>query len=510
MKALFRSIINIRKGTNPTIPLNELNKNYREFLSSKIIPEDPSYIKMYEWIEAHFRDYKEMPSYELLYEKAQREGEETIVVNLKEIAPIIPYWGSDYKAILKEKFNEQNRDSFRSVVEKTWQIASSSLKLKKKKGKKELKGISDAISYFSSLAKDFLMTTTNIRTEGEIRMKQEVEEAIASYEKKKKDPTGNVGLYTDLNKIDDAFRGIKLGDLFIIAAYVGNGKSTMAVNLGYNGISQGLNGLFISLEMTYEEMRDMIYVLHTSYSDWFDHPEYKGMVGNMSYDKVRYGELNEKEEKFYKEALRDFSERDDFGKFKIIQASGTDMTPSRLELELDNYRAELAEKGLDLDFLIIDYVGLMAQDKEMRYGDFNIDLNNIIKRLKMLTLSFCDGRGLRIITPFQINREGFKDASKNDGRFKLLHLSNANEAERSSDGVITLYATEEMKEIGRVKIGCLKNRDGKIFSPFEANVDFNSKWVKDLVKEKKDAPEDSMAIHPVKDENGVLNDLFLE
>jgi len=498
MNDIFRSILNFKKGTVPTIPLNELVKNYREFLTSKIECEDPSYIKMYEWIESHYREFKEIPSFELLFEKAQREGEETIIVNLKEMISLVPYWGGDFKAILKTKFNEQNRDSFRGLVEKTWQVAFSGLKKGKGKGKKEFKGIADAIGYFSSGAREFLIGTTDVRTEGDIRDKQETEQAAEDYQKRKRDPFANVGLYTDLSKIDEVFRGIKLGDLFIIAAYASQGKSTMAVNVGYNGITQGLNGLFITLEMTYEEMRDMIYLLHTCNSEWYDNPKFSKMVGNVSYDGIRYGELNDEEEKFYNTALKDFSNRDDFGKFKIIQSSGSEMTPSRLELEVDNYKTLLEEQGKNLDFLVVDYVGLMNQDKESRYGDFNIDLNNIIKRLKIFTLGFDNGRGLRVITPFQINREGFKEAMKNDGMYKLTSLSNANEAERSADGVITLFANDEMKKTGRVKVGCLKNRDGRLFSPFEANIDFCSKWMKDFARGRKDAaPEDSMAINPI-------------
>lgn len=494
MKKIFRCILNFKKNGKPTIPLHELKKNYREFLSCKIQPEDPSYIKIYEWIEAHNREFKEIPSFELLYERAQQEGNETILVNLKEMVPLIPYWGGDFRSILKDKFNEQNKDSFKHVVETTWKIASHGLKQKKKKGKKELKGISDAISFFSRNAKEYMISATDVRTEGEIRDKEVIAEAADDYQKRKRDPATKLGLFTNMNKIDEVFRGIKIGDLFIVAAYASQGKSTFAVNLGYQGICQGLNGLFVSLEMTYEEMRDMMYVLHTSNLEWFGHPKYGQLVGNMSYDKVRYGELNDLEEEFFNVSLADFRDRDDFGEYKILQSAGSNMPPSRLEMELENYRADLLDKGKNLDFLIIDYVGLMAQDKEARYGDFNIDLNNIIKRLKQLTLNFDEGRGLRVITPFQINREGYKDALKNDGLYKLVHLSNANEAERSSDGVITLFATEQMKEMGRVKFGCLKNRDGRLFQPFEANIDVNSKWIKDFAQTKEDAPGDEMSI----------------
>jgi hypothetical protein len=137
----------------------------------------------------------------------------------------------------------------------------------------------------------------------------------------------------------------------------------------------------------------------------------------------------------------------------------------------------------------------MFPDKNDKYGDWNIDLNNIIKRLKNLALNFDSGRKLRIISPFQINRKGFEEAEKNDGRFKISALSNANEAERSSDLVITTYFTEEMKKAGLVKIGCLVHRRGDTFDPFEAHIDFETKHIKDIIqRQKTDAMDKESAI----------------
>ena len=140
-------------------------------------------------------------------------------------------------------------------------------------------------------------------------------------------------------------------------------------------------------------------------------------------------------------------------------------------MELNDRRIKLAEGGLPMEFAVIDYVGLMAQDKEHRYGDFNVDLNNMIKWLKNFALNFDNGRGLRVITPHQVNREGWKEACKHEGVYQLTALSNANEVERASDGVIALFMTEEMKRHGNVKITCLKDRAGPDFMPFEANLD---------------------------------------
>ncbi len=501
MKKVFRSILNIKKKGAPTIPLNELIKNYREFLASKIEFEDPSFIKMYEWVEAHYREFKEVPSIELMYEKAQAEGEETILVNLKDIAPLVPYWGGDFKAILKEKYHEQSQDNFRSVIEKTWQIAQSGMKQKGKK-KKDLKGIPDAVSYFSGNVKDLLVKAGDVKTEGQIKSAPEGAEVRKDYRQRKKEPS--VGLFTNLTKIDDVFRGIKLGDLFIIAAFVAQGKTTLAINMAYQGICQGMNGLFVTMEMTYSEMRDMINVLHTCNPDWMD-SKYKNLASKISYSKVRYGELDSLEEEFFDAATVDFGDREDFGELIIYQPD-EHLTPSRFEMELYNAKADLEERGKSLDFVVLDYVGLMIQDKENRYGDFNIDLNNIIKRLKNIGINFDNGRGLRIITPFQVNREGWKDAVKNEGVYKLTSLSNANEAERSPDGVIALFMTEEMKKMGSIKFSCLKHRDGENFVPFEANIDFLSRAIRDFIQSSKDS-DDNMAINPI---DNVSTDLVLE
>lgn len=498
MKRIFRSIINIKKNGVPTIPLDELAKNYKAFITSRVEAEDPSYIKMYEWIEAHNRAFKELPSIELLFEKAQEEGNETVIANLEEIAPLIAYWGSDYRAVLKTKFEEQNGDEFRRVMEKTWQAVNSELIIKKGRKKKKIKGIQEAISYFHTETRRFLLNALDIKTEGQIKSTIDSKEVITEYEKRKRDPLSNLGLFTFLDKIDDVFRGTKLGDLFIIAAFVAQGKTTLAVNIAYNGIMQGLNGMFVTMEANYKEMRDMFYVIHTCNPDWYEHSKFKNLAGKISYERVRYGELSDLEQEFFEVASQDFAIKDGFGELHLYQPS-EHMTPSRFDMELYDRHAELKERGKTLDFVVIDYVGLMIQDKEVRYGDFNVDLNNIIKRLKNTAINFDNGRGLRVITPFQVNRDGWKDALKNDGIYKLTALSNAHEAERSSDGVIALFMTEEMKRNGIMKICCLKHRDGKDFIPFEAHIDFVSRRITDFIQKKVDS-HDGMGIKDISTE----------
>jgi replicative DNA helicase len=463
------------------------------FLASKIRAEDPSYNKLLTWIEAHNRTYTELPSWKLLYEKAQQDGDAAVISSLEEIAKQNAYVKSDYRAILKEKSDEQNSQDFRAILENSWKVVSSGLKVKKK----EIKGIVPAIEYFNSEARQFRINATGIKTESQVRSEVDSKEVIEGYEKRKKDPITNWGLFSFLERMDDCYRGVKLGELLVIAAFVAQGKTTFAANLAYNGIMQGLNGMFVAMEMNFQEMRDFIYTLHTSNQEWYDHPKYKNLCGKIAYEKVLYGELDPLEFEFFQAAGTDFSTREGFGELHIVQPTDI-LTPSKLEMELQDRQSEMAERGKTLDFLIVDYVGLMAQDKSERYGDFNIDLNNIIKRLKTTAINFNNGKGIRVITPFQVNREGWKDAVKKDGVYSLTALSNANEGERAADQVISLFIAEENKNSGIVKITCLKNRRGKQFSPFEACIDSGSRRLRDVIEKKPSgAPSDDMQINEI-------------
>jgi len=483
MKRLYRSIIDISKDGRSTIEQEELVRNYRAFVRSNVKPEDPSYIKLYTFIEAHFRDYKEVPSIQLLIQKAEKDGDEGVLASLKDIVLEIPYIRSNYQALLKEKFEEQSKDNLQQVIQKTWEAANTGIKV----GKKEVKGLGSAVEYFISESRKFRMGDLNVKTEGNIKSPEDGKEVKEAYKVKKENPLASAGMYTFLDRIDDVCRGLKPGELMLVAAYVKQGKTILTSNLAYSGVMQGLNGLFISLEMNFDEMRDMFYVLHGCHPDWYNHSKYKNLVGKITYDKVIYGELSDMEQDFFNIIADDFSTRTDFGNLYLYQPTEA-LTPSKLEMIAYEYNSQLKEVGKQLDFIVVDYVGLMAPDKNDRYGDWNIDLNGIIKKLKNLALNFDTGRKIRMISPFQINRTGHKEAEKNDGQYKLSALSNANEAERSSDVVITTYMTEDMKKAGIIKIGCLAHRKGSEFSTFEAHIDFGTKHIKDIIQKAK--PQD--------------------
>lgn len=490
MKKIFRSIIDIPKDGKPTISQAELLLNYRAFRNSKIQPEDPSYIKLYTMIEAHYRDYKEVPSILLIRQKAEKDGEEGILASLKDIVGETPYIRSNYLAILKEKFDDQSKGAFQQMIQKSWEAVNAGIKV----GKKEIKGVEAASEYIVGESRKFRMANLSVKTEGEINSEEEGQSVKADYQKRKDNPAQLVGMYTFLDRIDLVCRGLKPGEVMLIAAYVKQGKTILATNFAYSGIAQRLNGLFVSLEMSFEEMRDMVYVLHGCNACWVNNPRFKNLINKVTYDKVTYGELTEMEQEFFDAIIKDFSTRKDFGRLFLYQPTEA-LTPSKLEQLAYDYNSKLMDEGKKLDFILVDYVGLMVPDLDSRSKDWNTDLNGIIKKVKAMALNFDSGRKVRIISPFQTNRTGHKDAEKNEGIFNISSLSNANEAERSTDIVITTYMTEEMKKAGLIKIANLTHRKGATFDPFEARIDFGTRHIKDIIqKSRTDAVDKGSAI----------------
>src|SRR5690606_23593210 len=74
-----------------------------------------------------------------------------------------------------------------------------------------------------------------------------------------------------------------------------------------------------------------------------------------------------------------------------------------------------------------------------------------------------------------INREGRERARKERGEYRLRDLSSANEAERSADYVTTTFLDDELRADAQTIVSCLKSRDNGHFSPFRADIDWNTR-----------------------------------
>jgi len=491
LATVFRSLVDIRNAQGkPTITQQDLVKNFRSLQQINLKePEDPAYKKLYHFILDFLKscdggDGPELPSLEYLKDYFEgTEGNEAVLASLSDIAQQRPYVGQSFRQVIKEYKEEQDISSMERILTNTLQVSTTGMSI----NKRNLKGIMDGISYFASETKELQQQITNIKLESQINSAEDADEAIKEYEEVKHNPADVLGIFTGIEKIDSSLKGLKNHELMIAAAYTGHCKTTFCLNMAYRALYSGFNTAFVTLEMSMPEIRRAMYVLHSCHPLFREkHPEYAKYVGKINYNDVVYGNLTDEEYEYYKLVVKDFRENNPYGKFFAWQPDKAVTTVSDIELKLSQYQYELQNDREDLQFVIIDYISLLGVDRNEKSNDYNQNLNTVIKRLKRLCLTFNNGKGIRMLSPFQTNRDGYRKAKENDGMYDSTALSNAHEAERSADVIISIFAGESERKSGMLKICNLKNRRDRLFEALNACINFKTKCIYDYAGDDSD------------------------
>jgi hypothetical protein len=487
LEQAFRSIIDIRvNSTNdPTIPIDNLAKNLKSFKEADLIVEEKPYKKLKEFIFKHYDDHGDIPEYNYLHEYFSEGdgGDETVIVALNNISSQKPAVAGTYRAKLKDIHEKQNIERFQAVVQTSYEICSSGKTFTKGQKKENLKGLENAVNYFSTNVRSMLAKLRNEKSESQIICKEETAEELELYRNSKIDPSEKIGILTGLGAIDAIQKGLKRKEFMICAAHTGQFKSTFSLNMAYQAVESGKNTAFITLEMPHTTVRRIFYLLHSCNPKFLD-TKYRDVVGKLSYENVEYGNLSPIEEEYYCYVLNDLENCPDYGRLYVwqpVNKSGAGTTVSEVDLKLREINSEFKNIDRDLEFAVVDYISLLMVDKEFRQKDNNENLNFIIKTLKQICLQFNNGQGLSMLSPFQTNRAGYAEAIKNGGIYNTTALSNAHEAERSADFVISIFADEELRRSNQLKICCLKNRMGDFFQPFNAMINFNCRYIFDKI-----------------------------
>lgn len=487
---IFRSIINIRNDqNNETISQKDLVKNFRSLqLIIPSPPEEKAYNKLYHFILDYYKKCDssdlELPSFEFIKNHFETvEGSEAVLSVLDRIRVQQPYVGQDFRAVLRQYNEDQRTAELGRVLNNASKVATTGMEEGRGRNKVKLYGVLDAINYIARNTKDLTRSMTGVKTEGQIVSNEDSKEMIEQYEKAEADPTESIGINTWLREIDDATGGLKNSELMIVGGFTGHCKTTFAINMAYRALYGGWNTAFITLEMSFDEIRRKMYVLHACNPRFKEiYPEYAHLVGKITYNNVLYGRLNQEEKAYWYKVCKDFDknvncESDSYGRFFVWQPEKSSTTVSDIDLKCRQYQQELAGTGRELEFIVIDYISLMGADAHEKVRDPNETTNNIIKSLKRLCLTFNNGKGVRILSPHQINRDGYKEALKNEGLYNLTALSNTHEAERSGDLIISTFKFDEGNDNNRIKLCNLKNRRNSSFKPFDACIDYETGFI---------------------------------
>ncbi len=216
-----------------------------------------------------------------------------------------------------------------------------------------------------------------------------VQAVIGKLEAIQQDPNAYRGLETGFKHLDRITHGLQKGNLIIIAARPGMGKTSLAMNIvEYACLKRNNVAAVFSLEMPYNEILQRLLF---SYAE-------------VSMEKGLSGKLVQKEWKNLMVAS------DRLQKSKIFIDDSSVVTPAEI---LSKCRRLKSAEGR-LDVVMIDYIQLMGSETPVRGGDFNRqqEVASITRALKIMAKEL----DVPVIALSQLRRIQTKEAQLSDLR----------------------------------------------------------------------------------------------
>ena len=218
------------------------------------------------------------------------------------------------------------------------------------------------------------------------------------------------------------YGGFSRGELNIFAGGSGSGKSLVMMNIALNWVQQGLNGIYVTLELSQE-----LTGLRTT-----------AMLTNMSTKDIR----RDKETAVLKVKM--------VGK----KAGSYQVKALPAQSNINDIRAFLKEyqiqTGQKIDFIMIDYLDLlMPVSAKVSPNDLFVKDKYVSEELRNLAKEL----GILMVTASQLNRSAVDEIE-----FSHAHISGGISKINTADNVFGILTSRRMKEAGKYQIQCLKSR----------------------------------------------------
>lgn len=474
MKKILRSVINVRDS----IPTKDLGKNLYTLsdLGLEFINQEDA--EIWEYVQSYAQTYTQPPNVNSVRDYFEKQKKVEVLDRIEEIAAYnVTYLKTDFENLARMALREQNERMVSFLLKDASHILSNGMTVGTGRSKQEYKGYADSIRYLMERADKVLMSDGGTVFRSDVTKDAEV--VRRDFANTLSNARNAWGRGTGLDEIDATCRGIKPGELWIHAGSTGELKTTFAINWAYKtAIMFGYNVYYYSLEMPVEQLRRILYVMHSN------HPKFAKMgYEPLSYRMIRDGvdddgnPLTKREIDFYRMVIKDIEEGQERGEYGALFVECPD--EPKTTMQMVKSRIELVHQTTPIHLVFIDYLGLLNASRSM--GDYREELNSIFREAKQMCLTFNRGERIPMVALHQINREGKKEADKNDGRYTTQALADSSAAERTADVITYTYLNDDFRKEGETLIGCIKNRDNPHFDPFRAEIHFPSRFIKNIL-----------------------------
>ena len=229
--------------------------------------------------------------------------------------------------------------------------------------------------------------------------------------------------------------GFRPGHLNVLAGRPGMGKTSFALNLCdhvFQANDRNVTVLFFSLEQRTEEI--MFKML--------------AAASQVPFGRLKTRRLNQDEQQKLDDAVKDI--RAFYSNFIVMNPDGLSIS------EMIHTVKQVKRAKSRLDFVCVDYIGLMQPDEGSRYQNRTLEVAEITRGLKNLA----NQEEVPILALAQLNRNA---DSRTDQRPRLSDLRDSGSIEQDADMVMMLHreVTERNEpDYNKVKLMVTKNRHG--------------------------------------------------
>lgn len=302
----------------------------------------------------------------------------------------------------------------------------------------------DESQFLKQVEDQILQITNRSQAQGVVRVGDIKDEFVTYVERLAAARGGNTGLETLFTEFDNLTAGLKPGELIVLAARPGMGKTTFAMNIASNVAIRGKkNVLVYSLEMSRLELLLRLVCAESQ----FNHGDLKR--GNIPAGKDR--DILTAIETIFSSSLH----IDDTGTLDIWDCI---IRSRKLSLELEH-------RGESLGLIIVDYLQLLS-DTEARKLGRQQEVASISRALKQLSKTV----GCPVVALSQMNRS--VEQRRGDSRPQLSDLRESGAIEQDADIVMFIHrelfsedeSPEALENRGTAEIIIAKHRNGPVDS----------------------------------------------
>lgn len=243
------------------------------------------------------------------------------------------------------------------------------------------------------------------------------------------------GLYTDYPTVDKWLQGLRAGQMMVIGARPGVGKTSFALNLAVNFANRGASVAFFSLEMSDEEIAQRLL----------------SAQAKIDLSAIRSGKIQPDQWPAILEATNDLSKLD----IMIDDTPGTTVTEIRAKA-----RRMLAKK--ENGVVIIDYLQLLsAPQGRFRADSRATEVSEMSRGIKIMAKNL----GVPVVALSQLNRQV---TGRTNQRPQLSDLRESGAIEQDADIVVLLdrsmtdeeASRDDRPDRGQTNLIIAKNRSG--------------------------------------------------